>query len=104
MSLEIEKSPVGWTETVVLICTKCGKQFDDVDSQNSPERIKSELKTATKTELGAKIRVITTSCLNMCPVDKIALAVASTKDQGVFKGFAVGPNDSGNEIYNLLLK
>ncbi len=104
MSAEIEKFPVGWTETVVMICSKCGKQFDNSESQNSPERIKSELKSVAKSELGAKIRVITTSCLNMCPVDKIAIAVASTNNDDVFKGYSVVPNSSGSEIYKKILK
>jgi hypothetical protein len=42
--------------------------------------------------------------LNICPVDKIAITVASTKEPGVFKAYAVDPRTSGEELYNKILK
>lgn len=101
---KIENTPVGWSETVVMICTKCGKQFQDLQSQVAPERIKSELKSKAKSELGQRVRVITTSCLNICPVDKIAIAVASTKNPGVFKGYNVSADSTGDELFEKILK
>jgi predicted metal-binding protein len=101
---KIENTEVGWEETVVMICSQCGAQFSDSQSLESPARIKSELKTKAKSELGKKVRVITTSCLNICPVDKIAITVASTKEPGVFKAYAVDPRTSGEELYNKILK
>jgi hypothetical protein len=87
---KIENTEVGWEETVVMICSQCGAQFSDSQSLES--------------ELGKKVRVITTSCLNICPVDKIAITVASTKEPGVFKAYAVDPRTSGEELYNKILK
>jgi predicted metal-binding protein len=105
MSDKIENTEVGWTETVVMVCTKCGKQFQNTDDQSAPERFKSELKSLAKAELPPKsVRVVTSSCLNICPVDKIAIAVASTKNPGVFKGYNVDPKASSEEVFKKILK
>lgn len=101
---KIETTPVGWSETVVMICTKCGAQFQDSKSKDAPERIKAELKSIAKSELGPRVRVITTSCLNICPEGKIAIAVASTKDSNVFKGYSVAPESKGEELFEKIFK
>ncbi|MBC7537969.1 MAG: hypothetical protein H7281_04060 [Bacteriovorax sp.] len=102
---KIESAEVGWGETVVMICTKCGKQFQSAHNQAAPERIKGDLKSIAKAELGkGSVRVITTSCLNICPVDKIAIAVASKNEPGTFKGYLVDPDISGEELFKKILK
>ena len=100
---KIEKVELGWEESVVMVCTKCGKQFED-DLRDSPDRIKSELKAKAKSELGKKVRVITTSCLNICPDNKIAVVKASNKEPSVFEAYAVDPNSSGDELFAKILK
>ena len=99
---KIEKVDLGWEETVVMVCTKCGKQFEG-DLRDSPERIKTELKAKAKSELGKKVRVITTSCLNICPEDKIAIVKASNKESSVFKAYIVDPNTSGDDLFEKIL-
>ena len=101
---KIEKADVGWSESVVMICTKCGKQFDKDRHKESPDRIKSELKLKSRSELGPSVRVITTSCLNICPVDKIAIVKASNGDAGVFTAITVGPDESVDNIFNELFE
>lgn len=101
---KIESVDVGWSDTVVMICTKCGKQIHNSADQESPERLKSELKSKTKAEFGKSVRVINSSCLNICPVDKVAIAVASRKDPGVFKGYIVDPKTSGEELMETIFK
>ena len=101
---KIESAELGWEDTVVMICTKCGKQFYDSDLKDSAERIKSELKSKAKAELGKSVRVITTSCLNICPVDKIAIVKASSKNSDVFKAYKVDPDSTGEELYKKILK
>jgi len=100
---KIENVELGWEETVVLVCTKCGKQFED-DLRDSPERIKTDLKAKAKSELGKKVRVITSSCLNICPENKIAIVKASTQESAVFKAYAVDPNSSGEDLFAKILK
>lgn len=100
-----EKAEVGWKDSVVMICSRCGKQFSDILEQESPERIKVELKSRTKEEFGKSVRVITTSCLNICPKGKIAITVASAKgnkenEGGVaFNAYAVDPSISGDDLF-----
>lgn len=102
-SNQIIATQVGWENTVVMICEKCGKQFED-GLKNSPERIKSELKTKSKEEFGQSVRVITTSCLNICPQDKIAIAKASSTGDSVFRAYAVDPSASGEDLYQTIFK
>jgi predicted metal-binding protein len=102
---KIQNIEVGWSESVIMICTKCAKQFDSIESQDSVERIKGELKNITKRELdNGTVRVITTSCLNICPVNKIAIATACSNKVQVFDGFAVDTCISGQEIFDHLYK
>lgn len=100
---EIEDAELGWSETVIMVCTKCGKQFNKTN-QEAPEKIKSELKSIAKDKLGKKsVRVVTSSCLNICPAGKIAIAVASIKDPGVFKAYKVDPEVSADELFKIIL-
>jgi predicted metal-binding protein len=101
---KISTVELGWSDAVVMVCTKCGKQFNDSKLIESPERIKSDLKARTKSEMGRQVRVITTSCLNICPVDKIAVAVASNTGGPVFKAYEVDPNISGDELFKTIFK
>jgi predicted metal-binding protein len=101
---KIESAEIPWEDTVVMVCTKCAKQFHDSHSKGAPERIKSELKTKSKLESENQVRVITTSCLNICPVNKIAIAVASSKDPAVFKAFAVDADESLQELYKIIIQ
>ncbi|MDO9181177.1 MAG: hypothetical protein Q7U04_02155 [Bacteriovorax sp.] len=101
---KIEKADLGWDDLVIMVCTKCGKQFSDINSQEAPERIKSELKMKAKPLHGSSARIITTSCLNICPVNKIAIVTASSAGSPVFKAFTVAPEISADELYQRIFK
>lgn len=103
-NLVVEESELGWTDTLIVVCTKCGKQFANSSEQESPERIKQELKILTKEKFAKGVRVVTSSCLNICPKNKIAIARASSSSSNVFKAYAVDANASGTEIFNELIK
>lgn len=89
MSNDIREEDLGWSEAVVMICTKCGKQFSDVDGITAPERIKKDLKNLCKEKMGKNVRVINTGCLDICPENRIAVAIASNKTHDVFKAVSV---------------
>ena len=93
-----------WSETLVMVCSKCGKQFEETNEINSPERIKTELKALAKERLGNKVRVITTSCLAICPQRKIAIVKATQNQSKTFTSIEVEPHKSAAEIYDSLLK
>jgi predicted metal-binding protein len=100
---KIQVTHVGWDQALVIICTKCGKQFEKTDEKNAPERIKSELKSRAKLELGNSVRVITASCLNICPKDQIAVAIAQKNHSSVFEAYSVDPAISGDAIFEKIL-
>ena len=93
-----------WTESLVMVCSKCGKQFDDQKSIDSPERIKTELKAMAKEKLGDKVRVINSSCLAICPQRKIAIVKATNVTSNTFTSIEVEPNVATVEIYQSLFK
>lgn len=99
---DIEATELGWSSAVVMICSKCGAQFSNPEMVESPERIKNDLKKITKEHLGKSVRVITTSCLNICPIDKIAVVVAKTNANT--QAYSVSPTVSGDDLYKNILK
>lgn len=102
---KMTKENLGWDHTVVMVCTKCGKQFRDTKFEGAPERIKDELKAASKSQFGKSVRVVNTTCLNICPVNKVAIAVASSReDKNIFEAYSVPPESSGAEIFEKILK
>lgn len=106
MNSKIEKTKVGWDEKIVMVCSTCAKQFpvNSPDDQDVAQRIKSELKAITKAEFGQSVRVVTASCLNICPDKKVAIAIADKNSPEVFSAVSVDPSISGIELFNALLK
>lgn len=104
MTNEIERINLGWESAVIMICKNCGKQFKDQKAQEAPEQIKSELKAKAKAEFGKQVRVITTSCLGVCPEDKIAIAIASNQTGPVFLSYSASCNVNTEELYKVIFK
>jgi predicted metal-binding protein len=99
---EIESIPCSWSDKIVMICSKCGNQFEDAKAKEAPERLRSELKAMAKTEMGASVRVLLTSCLGMCPEKKLAFAIADKKSENVFKAYALPADTSAKTLLELL--
>jgi hypothetical protein len=65
-------SKIGWDKTAVWICTKCKAET------SIAEDLKKEFKTRLKEAgLSSKIRVMTSSCLGLCPENLQALVIVS---------------------------
>ncbi len=94
---DIEQAEIGWSDGLVMVCNRC------CDGE-SAERIKSELKAKSKEELGKKVRVITTSCLGICPENKIAIVKASKNSSETFEGYSVSADSTVDELFNKILK
>jgi predicted metal-binding protein len=90
---EINSEETGWNEAVVMICSKCAREA---------EGLKSELKTICKDRLGKDVRVINTGCLNICPENKIAVTVASRKDDEVFRSYSVPKDVAAEKLFDEL--
>lgn len=71
---------------VVFLCEKCGKGADF-----SSKDLKNELRSALKDrgEKGA-VRVVLTSCMDLCPKDGIAAAIAPTAQGKPAEFFVAG--------------
>src|SRR5947209_8499653 len=68
----------GWHANLVLICEKCGKKLDP--KANPTPMLKDSLKKSLVAEgLWGTTRVVTTSCLDICPEGKIAVAFLSDR-------------------------
>ncbi len=71
-----------WSESFVLICTKCGKTKNSLAknesekvSENFAEDLKNKLKSQMKDlGLAKQTRVMTSGCLGTCPVNQQSVA------------------------------
>ncbi|MGZ3773796.1 MAG: (2Fe-2S) ferredoxin domain-containing protein [Pseudobdellovibrionaceae bacterium] len=93
-----------WTKGVVLICTKCHKSITNLhDEGNAGENLKTFLKKSFK-ESGdsEKIRVVTSSCLNVCIDEKQAVSYAPI--DGQTETFTLNPESERDELLQLLQK
>lgn len=97
-----EENP--WSKGVVLICTKCHKSISAKlleEEGNSADNLKMFLKKSFK-ESGdsSKIRVVTSSCLDVCIDDKQAVAYAAT--DGRTETFTIHPEKDREKFLKYL--
>ena len=102
MTIKKEDNP--WSEGVVLICTKCSKSISAKDLReegNTAENLKMFLKRSFK-ESGdlSKIRIVTSSCIDVCIDDYQALTYAGT--QGDTETYIVHPEKDREELLGYL--
>jgi predicted metal-binding protein len=64
----------------ILVCKKCLGRV--ADGKAIPKSLKSELKRGSAAHGGKRPRVITTSCLGICPKRAVVVASAATLQQG----------------------
>lgn len=100
----MKKEDNAWSEGVMMICTKCHKSIrPKLLSQegNSAENLKMFLKKSLK-EKGAlsQIRVITSSCLDICIDDYQAVTYAPVN--GKTESFIVHPEKDREELLEYL--
>lgn len=70
----IQQEQVPWSQAVVMVCTKCSKKI--VGDERLAEELKKELKGDFKDLRGKAIRVVTASCLDVCPKNRLTVAIA----------------------------
>lgn len=106
--MKIEK--VFWTDYSVLICTKCQKtiipaHLPTVDEHNIAEAIKNKFKTELNTiGLKDRVRVMTSSCLSVCPGTEQALSVVSTTDPSKSLSYVFNPYEETEIVLELVKK
>lgn len=92
----IKREDPVWSDAGVWICTKCFKGSD------TAEDLKSDFKCRMKEMgYGKKIRVMTSSCLGICPKDAQAIVIAPAN--GPQEAFSFDPKKDKREIFDLVL-
>jgi NADH:ubiquinone oxidoreductase subunit E len=70
----IESADIPWSEAVVMVCTKCSRKI--VGDESLADSIKKTLKHSFKEAgFGKNVRSVTSSCLDICPKDRVAIAI-----------------------------
>ncbi len=100
----LKKEETPWSEGVVLVCTKCHKSISASslkEEGNAGENLKTFLKRSFKDSGDlSKIRVVTSSCLDVCIDEVQALTFAGT--DGKTETFTVHPEKDRDELFKLL--
>lgn len=102
-SMKKEETP--WSKGVVLVCTKCHKAINPSllhEEGNAGENLKNFLKKTFRDRgESAKIRVVTSSCLDVCITDTQALAFAGV--DGLTETLTIHPEKDREEVLNFLI-
>ena len=86
-----------WNKAGVWICTKCFKGTDVA------ENLKMEWKIKLKElGLGKDVRVMTTSCLDVCPKDEQAIMIV--EKNGKQEVVVCNPKKESSEVFEKILK
>lgn len=80
---------------LILVCDKCGKRLEADLDENPSRELVSRLKKGSKALFGkGEIRAALTSCLDICPEDRISVAIVPTgAGSNPTKYFTVKPSD-----------
>jgi predicted metal-binding protein len=74
--LQSVESPVA--QAMVLICAKCGKRAGG-SGKNVSHRLASHFKRQVKREFSkGDIRIVLTTCMDICPDDRVTVAITPT--------------------------
>lgn len=85
----MKNEQIQWGTAAVFICTKCGKSIPGAPADLG-EQLKAEFKTEmNKLGLGKEVRVMTSSCLDICESGMQAVAFIPKGDasQAIVKVF-----------------
>jgi len=97
MPSESRLEPAPWSD-VVVICTKCAAKLGR--GHKGKTELRGEVKHALKKRGLKDIRVVETSCLDLCP--KGGQTVATTRQMAKGKLTVVGPDADGEAVVKLL--
>ncbi|WP_413576928.1 (2Fe-2S) ferredoxin domain-containing protein [Bdellovibrio sp. HCB290] len=98
----IRKEDNPWSDAIVMICTKCGKSISGMKEANVAENLKMFYKKSLKESGdGKKIRVVTSSCLDICEDEFQAITVASNDKT---ESFIMHPEKDRDAFLEMLKK
>jgi predicted metal-binding protein len=88
---------------LILICDKCGKRMKAGFDENPSRELVARLKKASKDVFGkGQVRAALTSCLDLCPDNRISVAIVPTGSHSeaarYFTVKAADMKDTGEKI------
>ncbi len=93
-----------WHENLILICEKCGKKLEGKSTPNPSYELKDWLKKELKArDLWGTTRVVTSTCLDICPEDKIAVAFISDRPDLRNWAEVVEPGDGNAKVLQIAI-
>ena len=98
---DLSLSPASFDKALLLICSNCSKQFDP-SLPNASDRLKNELKILAKAKFNKTVRVVTSSCLGVCPKEKVAICYVSNQQKSLFSISEVSPDVDSSKVFDEL--
>ena len=93
-----------WHENLILICEKCGKKLEEKSGSNPAHDLKDWLKKELKSrDLWGTTRVVNSTCLDICPEDKIAVAFVSDRPDLGNWAEVIRPGDEKSKILQIAI-
>jgi predicted metal-binding protein len=91
------------SNVLILVCEKCGKRLDSDADKNPSRQLVSRLKKLAKKRFGkGAVRAVATSCLDICPDDRISVALiefrGATSNTRFFAVSGRDPDETGERI------
>ena len=88
MMIEKEK-PIN--KALILICEKCGKKIQG-EGENPSQVLQQSLKNEIASTFGkGKVKAVLTTCLSLCPVEKITVVIAPLEGREKTQYYEVSP-------------
>jgi hypothetical protein len=85
---------------VILICSKCAAKLGR--GHKGKTELRGEVKHALKKAgLGGRVRVVDTTCLDLCPKGGQTVAIGAQLSQGILT--FMGPEADGRQVVEALL-
>lgn len=101
-----EEAVLPWSDAVIMVCSKCfSRRTKDGGELKSVDDVKSYLKSTFKHEgYKGKVRAVVSSCLDICPKDRLAVVVARRHQQPAVKAITVDFETSPEKLFRELEK
>jgi hypothetical protein len=95
-----------FSETVILVCEKCGaKTCKDPSIENPSRKLQQSLKEEIKRRNeNTKQRAVLSSCLNICPEEAISLAILQLGRERSSSFFTINVHDSSQATEEILAR
>jgi hypothetical protein len=84
-----------WSDAIVMVCNKCFQRRQATGGSTgelgTADELKSYLKSELKHRLGkGRVRAVVSTCLDVCPEDRLAIAIARRTAQPGVETITVG--------------